>query len=76
MIFIGDGIGAVFIVLGLFLVLSGLRRRRGRNRAVDSGIGAVLVGIGNVLLTRNLLPAIIALVAGVVVIVMAARLRD
>lgn len=71
--FFGDGIGVGFLILGPFLIFGGLRRPRDRRRLVYSGLGSMVVGLGNILMPRNLLLGVLALLAGVGLIVHAAR---
>ena len=74
MFFFGYGPGILFILLGPVIILGGLRRPRDRKRLVRSGIGSIIVGLGNLLMLHNW-PAGLAVVGlGVWIIWSAARL--
>ena len=72
---LGDGIGIAFILLGLFLLLSGVKREDSRNKLTYSGVGAIVVGFGNMLLLRIPLLGMLALAAGLFLILTGARTR-
>ena len=75
MIFISTAIGIVFIALGAFLIYRGVVYAADRERLLTSGVGAVAVGIGNILLPRSALASIAALLIGGYLILSASRLR-
>lgn len=75
MIFFGIVPGIIFLMLGLFLVLTGLWRTRDRPRLLIAGFGAILVGIGNFLTVQSMFAGLVLIAGGFVVILNARRAR-
>lgn len=73
MTFVNTGIGIVFIFLGVFLIYRGLVDSPNRERLIYSGLGAIAVGAGNVILPVDQLGGIAGLVIGMFLIYYAAR---
>lgn len=73
--FFGYGPGILFLLLGLFMILSGFRRPRDRDRLIYSGVGSIAVGLGNLLMLVSMLLGLGVVAIGVAVILWAARLR-
>ena len=75
-IFFGAGTGIAFLLLGPFIIIGGLRRPRDRKRLVWSGFGSMVIGLGNLVLAKNLLLGLGLIGLGLYIIIRAAFLRD
>jgi hypothetical protein len=75
-IFFGAGTGIAFLLVGPFIIIGGLRRPRDRRRLVWSGFGSMVIGLGNVVLAKNLLLGLGLIGLGLYIIIRAAFLRD
>jgi hypothetical protein len=73
-LFFGYGPGIFFILLGPFIILGGLRRPGGRRRIVRSGLGSILVGLGNIAMLHNWIAGLVVVGLGVWMIFGAARM--
>lgn len=71
----GYGPGIFFILLGPFIMLGGIRRPRDRKRLAISGVGSIVVGIGNLLLPMNWIAGLAIVAVGFGIILYAAKLR-
>ena len=58
----------IFVLLGLVLFYRAATQSRGRARFTTSGIGSVLVGIGNLLMLRSVVLGILCVAIGFVLI--------
>jgi hypothetical protein len=74
-LFFGYGPGIFFILLGTFMILRGLGRPGDRRRLVRSGMGSILVGLGNLAMLRSWIVGLAAVGLGVWIIFSAARTR-
>jgi|GEM_PF-5987621 hypothetical protein len=75
-IFFGAGTGIAFLLVGPFIIIGGLRRPRDRRRLVWSGFGSMVIGLGNLVLAKNLLLGLGLIGLGLYIIIRAAFLRD
>lgn len=75
-IFFGAGTGIAFLLLGPFIIIGGLRRPRDRKRLVWSGFGSMVIGLGNLVLAKNLLLGLGLIALGLYIIIRAAFLKD
>ena len=67
------GFGILFMLLGVLMFWSAARRPEVRERAIYSGMGSIMVGVGNVALPTNLLIGAAILILGVFVVFASAR---
>jgi len=70
-----DIIGVLFLVLAAFLFYSAVGRPEQRERMIYSGIGSMMVGVGNIVVPRNMLIGLGMLALGVYVVVTSSKSR-
>ncbi|MDH7601709.1 MAG: hypothetical protein QHI38_06130 [Armatimonadota bacterium] len=75
-IFFGAGTGIAFLLLGPFIIIGGLRRPRDRKRLVWSGFGSMVIGLGNLLMRKNLLMGLALVGIGLYIVIKAAFLKE
>ena len=66
-------VGTLFLLLGLVMFWSAVKRPEVRERAIYSGIGSIMVGVGNMAMPTNLLIGGAVLILGVFVVFASAR---
>lgn len=75
-IFFGAGTGIAFLLLGPFIIIGGLRRPRDRKRLIWSGFGSMVIGLGNLLMRKNLLLGLALVALGLYIVIKAAFLKE
>lgn len=75
-IFFGTGTGIAFLLLGPFIIIGGLRRPRDRKRLVWSGFGSMVIGLGNLVMARNLLLGLALIGLGLYIVIKAAFIKE
>ncbi len=75
-VFLGAGTGIAFLLLGPFIIIGGLRRPRDRKRLIWSGFGSMVIGLGNLLMRKNLLLGLTLVGLGLYIVIKAAFLRE
>lgn len=74
-IFFGGAIGITFLILGPFLILGSIRRPRDRKRLLYSGVGSIVVGLGNLLIPASFVAGLALVIVGAAVIATAVGIR-
>ena len=66
----------VVLAIGTFLIFSGIRQPRDRKRLLYSGVGSIVVGLGNLLILASFIAGLALVIVGAGVIAASVRTSD